>query len=265
MTAQGPNRPDATSSQRTNARLAAMLIAAAWAGALSLAMAANARVSPGAEPADIRPRAPSGQAVDLEPWCEAPSRRLASWPSAPPRALLEAFVVDHLAREGVPRPRRVTAELVATSLRHDVDPLLIVSLMEVESGYRPGARSSAGALGLLQVRPATAREVAEHRGLRWSGPAQLFVPEVNVQLGILYLADLLDQFGDVEHALAAYNRGPSAVTRLLSEGGPVPRDFAERVSRAYQELRLEAQANLLTESKPSLLAADRRREPWIES
>ncbi len=245
--------------------MAALLFAAAWTAATSLTMAAAARWSFSAEPAFARIERSTGGPLELEPWCEAPRRNVLSWPNPPPRALLEAMLADRLAREGVPRARRVTSELVSTALRHDVDPLLIVGLMEVESGYRSGARSPAGALGLLQVRPATAREVAEHRGLEWNGPAQLFVPEVNVRLGILYLADLLDQFDDLEHALAAYNRGPSAVSRVLSEGGPVPRDFAERVSRAYQELRLEVQAELLTESKPMWIASERTREPRFES
>ena len=250
---------------RANARTAALLLGTAWLTAIALTTAVAARVPLEVEPISALVRVTRDGPLDLEPWCEAPSRRVMSWPSEPPRALLESLLAEHLAREGVPRARRVTAVLVATAMRHDVDPMLVVSLMEVESGYRPGARSSAGALGLLQVRPATAREVAEHRGLQWNGPAQLFIPEVNVRLGILYLADLLDQFDDLEHALAAYNRGPNAVSRALSEGAPVPREFARRVDQAYQDLRSEIQADLLTESKPTWIAAERLREPRIES
>lgn len=268
MTANAVTRPAVTAAlsvRRAGARRAAILLAGAWAGAVSLTMAVIVCIPHGVALTSAQALATSGGSLNLEPWCEAPSRSLANWPSAPPLAVLKSQVADHLAREGVPRARRVTEELVTTAMRHGVDPLLVVSLMEVESGYRPGARSRAGALGLLQVRPATARGVAEQRGLRWDGPAQLFVPEVNVRLGTLYLADLLDQFDDLEHALAAYNRGPTAVSRVLSEGGPVPREFAERVSQAYQELRLEIQADVLTESKPLWIASDTRREPRIES
>ena len=268
MTANELNRPDAVPAlavPRARLRIAALLIAAAWLAAISLTMAVGVRVSLGAEPASAGAQRSNGEPLDFEPWCEAPSRSLVSWTGGPPRALLESLLADHLARGGVPRARRVTSVLVSTAMKHGVDPLLVVSLMEVESGYRPGARSAAGALGLLQVRPATAREVAEQRGLAWSGPAQLFVPEVNVRLGTLYLADLLDQFDDLEHALAAYNRGPTAVSRALSEGGAVPREFAARVTQAYQDLRAEIQADLLIEPKPTWIASERFREPRFES
>jgi soluble lytic murein transglycosylase len=174
-------------------------------------------------------------------------------------------VIDHLRRESVPRARHVGAELVATARRHDVDPMLIVALMEIESGFRPGAKSAVGALGLLQVRPATAREVAEHGGLQWAGPAELYVPEVNVRLGILYLAELLDQFDDLEHALAAYNRGPAAVSRALSGGNPLPREFVERVWQTYQDLRAEIETAFHTESEMRWIATGAWLGPSFES
>ncbi len=182
--------------------------------------------------------------VELEPWCEAPGRAVGGFPVATSPSQMRDVIASLLAEEGVPRPRRVGDTIVTTARKHDLDPLLIVALIEVESGYRTRARSAAGALGLLQVRPATAREVAAERGLAWRGPAALLEPETNVRLGTLYLAELLDQFDDLEHALAAYNRGPAAISRTLNGGGTVPRSYVERVSQAYEDLREEIDTKL---------------------
>ena len=87
---------------------------------------------------------------------------------------------------------------------NNLSPTLVQAVMQVESGYNPRALSSKGAMGLMQLMPATAREL----GVRdpWD-PAQ------NVAGGARYLRQQLDRFGDITLALAAYNAGPTAVTR----------------------------------------------------
>ncbi len=100
---------------------------------------------------------------------------------------------------------------------HNVDPALLESLVHAESSYDPLARSRAGAMGLSQLMPDTAR------GLGVTNP---FDPAQNLNGGAKYLRGLLDQFGDVPKALAAYNAGPGAVER---HGGIPP--YAE--TQAY--------------------------------
>lgn len=118
------------------------------------------------------------------------------------------------------QPLRVVlpyAEVVAAAAaRHRVDPLLVHAVIAVESGHRPDAVSSAGAQGLMQLMPATARSL---------GLADPFDPAANVEAGVAYLRRLADEFGTVL-ALAAYNAGPGTVRR---HGGVPP--FAE--TRAY--------------------------------
>ena len=101
--------------------------------------------------------------------------------------------------------------------RHGLDPKLLHALVAVESAYRPGAVSPAGAGGLAQLMPATASEV---------GVRDRFDPADNLNGGAAYLAEQLLRFGDVRLALAAYNSGPQRVARL----GRVP-DIAE--TRSY--------------------------------
>jgi len=117
--------------------------------------------------------------------------------------------------------RRVMAAIVRESRRNGIDPLLTAAIIQVESHFDPFATSGAGAMGLMQLMPPTARWLLEKDGdaandrLR---PAVLFNPVLNVSLGTAYLAQLLQRFdGDLTTALIAYNAGPG-VARSLRRG-----------------------------------------------
>lgn len=90
--------------------------------------------------------------------------------------------------------------------QHKVDPMLVVGVMRQESAFQSDAVSRAGAVGLMQVLPKTAPALARHLKLRYAR-ARLFDPDYNLQLGTLYLSQLLGQFSNPETALAAYNAG----------------------------------------------------------
>lgn len=85
-----------------------------------------------------------------------------------------------------------------------VDPTLVRAVIQVESGYQPRARSSKGAVGLMQVMPATARQY---------GVRNLYDPSANIRAGVSHLKMLLDRF-PLALALAAYNAGEAAVERF---------------------------------------------------
>ncbi len=111
--------------------------------------------------------------------------------------------------------RRVIAKVIVDeSTRHGYDPLFVQAMIEVESTCRPTARSPAGAIGLIQLIPSTARDVARRSGMRWEGTEGLLRPEVSVQIGLKYLAELEDQFSDPRLAVAAFNLGPGRVAGM---------------------------------------------------
>jgi hypothetical protein len=112
--------------------------------------------------------------------------------------------------------------IAAASQAHGVDPLLVKALIQVESGYRPKARSPRGAVGLMQIMPATAREYKVRNP---------FDPKANIEAGVKHLKALLDRFGSerTELALAAYNAGPGAVEKF--NGIPPYRETRNYVSR----------------------------------
>jgi len=93
-------------------------------------------------------------------------------------------------------------------------------VVETESAFRPAATSGRGALGLMQLRPSTAAEVARALGIPYGGPADLYDIEVNIRLGTAYLHMLRRRFGTLDLALQAYNIGPTRLSRAAGSGLP---------------------------------------------
>jgi soluble lytic murein transglycosylase-like protein len=115
----------------------------------------------------------------------------------------------------------IDAAIDAAAARHNVDPSLVRSVVKVESNFNPNAVSRKGAMGLMQLMPATARS------LNVSNP---FDPQQNVDAGVRHLRKLLDSYGgNVRLSLAAYNAGSGAVAR--SAGVPHFRETQEYVRR----------------------------------
>lgn len=116
--------------------------------------------------------------------------------------------------------------------RHRMDGLLLAAVVEAESGFSSKAVSPKGAVGLMQIRPATGRIY---------GARDLTDPRVNVDAGCRYLRSLLETYdGDMELALAAYNAGPAAVERY--DGVPPFREtraYVEKVLARYERYQQE--------------------------
>jgi len=129
---------------------------------------------------------------------------------------------------------KLSEVIVVESRRYKIEPALILALIETESAYYNGARSRVGARGLMQVRPTTGKYIAEELELEWEGIKTLHDPYKNVQLGVFYLAELLDRFGgDTDKALAAYNRGPTYVASRIRRGKSVPQRYKRKVMVRY--------------------------------
>ena len=120
-----------------------------------------------------------------------------------------------------------------------LDPALVLAVIQAESKGQPRAVSRAGARGLMQLMPATAKALAEEEGIDYPGPDALFDPELNVRLGTLYLARLRRQFRDDPYLyVAAYNAGPGNVDKWqLRNPGLSSAELIEQVAfgetRAY--------------------------------
>jgi soluble lytic murein transglycosylase-like protein len=122
--------------------------------------------------------------------------------------------------------------VIQESARSGLAVELVLGVILVESSGNAFAVSKAGAIGLMQLRPSTAEAVAAEIGLAWTGPELLFDPVVNVHLGVAYLRQLVERYGDVATALAAYNWGPTRITALLRRGEALPVEYPSRVLAA---------------------------------
>jgi soluble lytic murein transglycosylase-like protein len=118
-----------------------------------------------------------------------------------------------------------------------LDPLLVLAVIQVESGFDPTAVSAAGAVGLMQLLPATLQREAGELGLGDSDPLD---PVANVRAGVRYLRRCLDSYPDPELALMAYNAGPNRLYGWIQAGGQVPAEvsaYARRVQAEHLRLR----------------------------
>ncbi len=116
------------------------------------------------------------------------------------------------------------AAFEAAAARHGLPVNLIKAVARVESAFDPLAVSSAGARGLMQLMPDTGRAM---------GVRDFFDPEESIDAGARYLRKMLDRFGELELALAAYNAGPTAVEQY---GGIPPFEETRRYVRRVMEL-----------------------------
>lgn len=159
-----------------------------------------------------------------------------------PRDRAACIEVDHFLRErhsglADSEIESVARAVVVEARRHDLEPLLVLGLIRVESAGYAFAVSSVGAFGLMQIMPATGAELAAREDVDWHGPDTLFDPLVNVRLGTAYLRELIDRYdGDVATALAAYNWGPGSIDRRLRAGSEVPQLYITQVMTARDQL-----------------------------
>lgn len=154
------------------------------------------------------------------------------------------------------RVRRHSAAARTASREEGVDVALLCAVASAESGGRAEARSGAGAVGLMQLMPSTAAEMAESRG---EGRPELTDPATSLRLGARYLRRQLDRFAGspcaTELAIAAYNAGPENVQSWLdSSGEPEPDTVLDWIrfseTRAFVQRVLDYRARFESADAP---------------
>ena len=161
-------------------------------------------------------------------------------------------------RPPAPPPAAISGLVQQSAKAHDVDPLLVQSIIEVESGYNPHAVSPKGAEGLMQLTPPTARML---------GVGNTFNPGENIEAGVKYLKYLQDLYKDDRLALAAYNAGPGAVEKYKQ----IPpyqetRQYVDKVGKRYDAAKAAAEKNSTQPGGNTELAAPspEPRQPRLE-
>ena len=187
--------------------------------------------------AEITPRPPASNARTIAMAFD-PHRNL--------REAKQAVMVDELRSILALYPRRIDPDsrdrlaelLVEQGFRTGLDPIFLAAVIRVESAFSTRAISNKGARGLMQVMPATARELAGELGMHWRGPRQLHDLEFNVRVGSMYLKQLLSMYaGNYRYALTAYNRGPHNLRAIVKRHGRLhPRytEYWRKIRHAYR-------------------------------
>jgi len=149
-------------------------------------------------------------------------------------------VLDSHRMRVTPQVRHgIAITILEASDRYDLAPELILAIIFTESGFNPHAESAVGAVGLMQLMPATATQLAQELEMEWKGRQLLTDPESNILMGSFYLRKLLHRFDDLHVALAAYNVGPTRLRTIMTEQDRVPRIYATKVQTLTAALREE--------------------------
>jgi soluble lytic murein transglycosylase len=134
-------------------------------------------------------------------------------------------------------PLRYETIVRAHARNYDLPPTLVAAVIYTESKFDASARSDAGAVGLMQLLPDTAKGIALRTGGHRFVVSDLLDPEINVRYGSWYLRNLIDRYDDVPTALAAYHAGQGNVDEWRRRGVGI--QFAE--TRAYVQRVLDVE------------------------
>lgn len=133
--------------------------------------------------------------------------------------------------------------ILRESVKYSLDPMLVMAVIKVESGFQHMTVSPDGARGLMQIRPTLAHALAEKFDIGFQARAGTLLseplddPVFNITLGVSYLGELKRIFKETNLALAAYQRGPTEIKKRLIGEQEVPREYAAKVLSAYQRMQ----------------------------
>jgi len=157
------------------------------------------------------------------------------------RAALELERVLEIVRDHRPTKSEAWRVDMATTIvdearAAEIDPLLVASIVARESSFQTRAVSSAGAVGLMQLRPWVARATAARSNVEWNGVETLHTPHLNVRLGVSYFKELIERFDDPQIALTAYCYGPTRVSLQVRNGTYRGSRYASEILDLYRRL-----------------------------
>ncbi len=149
----------------------------------------------------------------------------------------DVLVRDFLDRARIRLPNEtvehIAASVHAASSKFQLPPEMILAVIRIESAFDVNALSNKGAVGLMQILPSTAQEIAQELRMEWRGEDLLRDPSANIQMGAYYLTKMIGQFNDLAVALTAYNHGPGRIADMNAAKVGLPMDYAEKVLSYY--------------------------------
>ncbi len=120
-------------------------------------------------------------------------------------------------------PKKYNNMVLSYSKEYNIESALVYAIIKTESNFDKNAKSSAGAIGLMQLMPSTASWIASEFGEDFKSE-NLYNPEINIKYGCFYLNYLFKKFDNMGTVICAYNAGEGAVKNWLGENGEVEED-----------------------------------------
>ncbi|ASW42505.1 lytic transglycosylase domain-containing protein [Clostridium isatidis] len=114
-------------------------------------------------------------------------------------------------------PYKYSTYIEKYSEEFNVDPYLVLAMIKAESNFNNKAESKKGAKGLMQIMDSTGEWAAKELGINYFLPSMLFDEDLNIRMGCWYLANLEEEFGDIDLVIAAYNGGSGNVNKWLND------------------------------------------------
>jgi len=187
------------------------------------------------------------RAPEAKPAIQAAPVHAAAAPK--PRELVAIYNVIKTNRPDISDAEawKVSDVIWEESAKHNLDPILIAALIEVESGFQSLAISPMGARGIMQIMPDVGKSIAREIGFTEKAGSGAFTPEhlddpvLNIKLGTYYLYGLKKSFRSLNLALVAYNVGPTAMRNHLDNETEVPIEFANAVLSVYRKYQAPKQ------------------------
>jgi hypothetical protein len=160
----------------------------------------------------------------------------------------QEMIISSLEQFGRGRFSLQTIKLLAdlvykNSFTYGYDPMLLLAVIYVESRFSVNAlgqfRSGnfSGAIGLMQIKYETAREIAHDLNIEVNKPSDVFEPETNITLGVGYLTRCISRFNSLKLGILAYNQGPDVIRESISAKKPLSEDYYRKVLTAYFRLK----------------------------
>lgn len=156
-----------------------------------------------------------------------------------------AFVLNSFSRGRLKDEilRSLVEIVYSNSKAFGYDPFLVLAVIHVESYFNPNAKGQyrsgalSGAFGLMQLKVATAREIGKPLGITVKNKNDLFIPEINIPLGIAYLTKMITNFKSLKLGISAYNQGPGTIINTLKNKKPLSIRYYNKVLKSYFKLK----------------------------
>jgi soluble lytic murein transglycosylase len=183
-------------------------------------------------------------ALEYLPSDSQPARLI---PKPRPKELVSIYFIVRANRPDINDGEawKLSEVILEESSAYGLDPMLVLAVIDVESKFQYAAVSPAGARGIMQILPTVAKTLLHETGLLPPSTSNPFRPEslddpiLNIKLGVYYLQDLRKSFPNLNHALTAYNQGPTATKNRLENDVEISDEYAATVLAAYRQYKNE--------------------------